>query len=286
MLFASVHYAQLTRVYNVLSAAWCTFTLTHTGLLLHVDKFEPHNFCQFSTEQSIPTYTSDNNSISFYHLLFTSGHMQPLLQQRRRNHPTEQTQHAPPQVKHHKDNPAPHHRKVTLTRHQRQRMSLHHGSVSKTATMWKCLHHVKVSSQRRPCKAQKPATNPRSLPTEHQRNQRYHHRNAASTNPRRLYAPPLTARRESARDRQNLVNQPHPPLLRPISKKEIESAVHRQDPDLLNRCQNLQRWTMWKKQVKRMKARLSHQVDRQAASPKTQLMRLPMVMTVLKTRQP
>ena len=39
--------------YNVPPATLCTFTLTHKGLLLRMDKFEPHNFCQFSTEQSI-----------------------------------------------------------------------------------------------------------------------------------------------------------------------------------------------------------------------------------------
>ena len=37
--------------------ARCTFTLSRTGLLLRVDQFVPHNFRQFSTEQSIVTLT-------------------------------------------------------------------------------------------------------------------------------------------------------------------------------------------------------------------------------------
>ena len=42
--------AHLTSVH---SAARRTFTLTRTGLLLRMDKYEPHNFHQFDNEQSI-----------------------------------------------------------------------------------------------------------------------------------------------------------------------------------------------------------------------------------------
>lgn len=42
----------------------CKFTMTCTGLLLVVDEFEPHNFLQFSTEQSIvPSYIGKQFSI-------------------------------------------------------------------------------------------------------------------------------------------------------------------------------------------------------------------------------
>ena len=37
-----------------------TFTLTRAGLLLRVDKYEPHNFRQFSTEQSIVADITDH----------------------------------------------------------------------------------------------------------------------------------------------------------------------------------------------------------------------------------
>ena len=52
-VIASVHHAHLTPVKIVRPAARRTFTLTHTELLLRVDKYEPHNFRQSGNEQSI-----------------------------------------------------------------------------------------------------------------------------------------------------------------------------------------------------------------------------------------
>ena len=46
-------HANLTRMQIVRPAVQRTFTLTRTVLLLHMDKYEPHNFCQFGNEQSI-----------------------------------------------------------------------------------------------------------------------------------------------------------------------------------------------------------------------------------------
>ena len=43
-------------------AARRTFTLTHTGLLLHEDKYEPHNCRPFGNEQSVTSYIVKGNS--------------------------------------------------------------------------------------------------------------------------------------------------------------------------------------------------------------------------------
>ena len=53
LVIASVRHAHRTRVQIMRTVARRTFTLTRTGLPLRVDKYEPHNCRQFSTEQSI-----------------------------------------------------------------------------------------------------------------------------------------------------------------------------------------------------------------------------------------
>ena len=52
-VIASMRHAHLTRVQCMRQVMLRKCTLTRTGLLLHMDKYEPHNFHQFSTEQSI-----------------------------------------------------------------------------------------------------------------------------------------------------------------------------------------------------------------------------------------
>ena len=62
---ASVYHAHLTRVLIVRPAAQRTFTLIHTGLLLRLDKYEPHNFCQFGNEQSKVNKGINNSQRSY-----------------------------------------------------------------------------------------------------------------------------------------------------------------------------------------------------------------------------
>ena len=49
-----MRHTHLTRMQIVFKTGKRTFILTRKGLLLRVDKYEPHNFYQFSNEQSMP----------------------------------------------------------------------------------------------------------------------------------------------------------------------------------------------------------------------------------------